>query len=270
MQITKYKWQGLEPFLFINSNDGFSKIKLFDSILSMQLGKKTCTGYFKDGVYFSCPHKTIVTNEHQCNECKLNDDFFFCMKCDGSRCINEKMKKGCEAKNFFIYLAAFGPKLKVGISFERRIFERLIEQGADFGAKVCFVKDGKSARIIEQQIKHKLSIIDRLTGDEKHEIMFGDPNIAAANIFNAINKLKKMDFNQYLIKPEIYDLRKYYRLENVFLDPKNLRIKDNTEISGRVVAAKGNLIIFNAENEFYSVNAHSLYGREVLSLSVHN
>jgi hypothetical protein len=266
----KYKWYDFEPFLIINNGGNFSDIRLFNKNINMKIGKKFCTGYFKDGNYVSCPNKTELVDGHQCNECKINDDFFYCIKCDGTECINEKSREECKNKNYFVYLAAFGHVLKVGISFERRIFERLIEQGADFGAKICFVKDGKNVRVVEQQIKNRLNIVDRLGGEEKHSTMFTDPNKAVMNIFNAINELKNIGLNHYLIKPEIYDLRGYYRLENVFFDPKNLKVKDGMEIGGRVVAAKGNLIIFVSNDNFYSVNAHRLYGREILNLDVGN
>jgi len=263
----KYKWSNFEPFLVVNNGQGFESIKLFDRNMNVTLGKKTCTGHYKDGKHVVCKNKIELNSEYQCNECKLNDDFFYCIQCDGSNCINEKMREGCMEKNYYIYLAAFGPVLKVGVSFERRVFERLIEQGADFGAKVCFVKDGKNVRIIEQKIKNDLGIVDRMKGDDKHKVMFADPNDAAANIFNGINKLKDIGLNEYLIKPEIYDLRSYYRLENVFLDPKNLVVKDGLEINGRIIAAKGNLIIFSSSDGFYSINSHRLYGREITGLN---
>lgn len=266
MQILKYKWLNFEPFLVLNNGSGFSRLKLFDESINMKIGKKFCTGFYKDGMYHPCPNKLEIVSGHQCNECKLNDDFFYCMQCDGTRCINEKMRQECINRNYYIYLAAFGPVLKVGVSFERRLQERLVEQGADFGAKVCFIKDGKSVRTIEQRIKNELGIVDRLRGEEKQKIMFEDPNEAVVNIFGAINKMKNMGLNHYLIRPEIYDLRPYYRLENVPVYPKNRKVKEGLEVGSRIVAAKGNLMIFNTNDEFYSLNAHRLYGREVSGL----
>jgi hypothetical protein len=268
MQIMKYRWSDFEPFLILNDDGVFSAIRLFDRHISMTIGKRFCTGYSSGGTYFKCPNQTVLTTEYQCNECKMNDDFFYCIKCDGSNCINEKMRDGCKTNNYYIYLAAFGSILKVGMSFERRVLERLIEQGADFGAKICYLKDGRSARVLEQQIKGSLGIVDRLRGDDKHKIMFEDPNKAIFTINNAINKLKNNGMNQYMIKPEIYDLRGYYKLENVFADPKNLAIEEGMKINGNIVAAKGNLMVINSDSKFYSINAHRLYGREVMDLSI--
>jgi len=95
----------------------------------------------------------------------------------------------------------------VGISYERRILERLVEQGADMGAKIGIVQDGKLARIVEQKIRTELNICDRVTGNEKHNMLFGNPNTAAINIFNAYTKLRSNGLSDYLITPEIYNLQ---------------------------------------------------------------
>lgn len=264
MQVIKFKWERKEPQIILQENGTFKKINLFSQDLSLKLGEKLCIGYFKDGRHYKCPYKNKTEFERSCSDCQRMDDFFRCIKCDGTSCINEKKRNECVKNNYFIYLAAFNTLLKVGISHEQRFLERLVEQGADFGAKIASIKDGKSVRETEQEIKDYLHITDRIKGDEKQEMLFANPNLSIIRLSSAINKLKGNGFP--LVHPEIYDLRKYYRLENTPTKPKKLEIKTNTKITGRVVSAKGNILILRNKNKFYSLNAHGLIGREILSI----
>lgn len=264
MQLVKYKWEtnriSGEPFLFGREGDALLRIKLFDEKLSMKLGKKYCTGYIKNSRHFECPKSRPLDNERVCRECALNDDFFLCMKCTGEECINEPQRSACMINKYYIYLAAFSTMLKVGISYERRLLERLIEQGADMGAKIGVVQDGKLVRLIEQQIRKELNICDRVSGAEKQKMLFGDPNVAAINIFNAFNKLKSNGCSEYLTTPEIYNLQSIYRLSSVSTMPKILQPKEGSLLKGEVIAAKGNIIVLKNQDSLFSVNAHSLIG----------
>lgn len=265
MQAIKYKWfvsrEHAEPFLIFRNGLGLERMQLLGQGLAVTIGKKTCIGYQKDGRHFPCPHSRILDFGWNCNECRLNDDYFLCMRCTGEECINLKQRAECKELIYYIYLAAFGGLLKVGISLERRIMERLVEQGADLGAMIALVKDGKEVRLVEQQIAKELNITDRIRGAQKHGLIFGNPNAAAINIFNAIQRLRQTGMK--MINPEIYDLRPYYRLHNVLADPQRVDVSDGCKISGSVVAAKGNILIMENQGGFYSLNSHELIGREL-------
>ncbi len=268
MQVVKYKWlvsrDQAEPFIVVRTEEGLDRIRLLGESVSIKAGKKTCIGYYRDGKHSECPKKMPLESGWYCNECKLNDDFFLCIQCNGSECINVKQRQDCSEQIYYIYLAAFSNILKVGISMERRIIERLVEQGADLGALIALVKDGKEVRLIEQQICKELNIVDRIRGFQKHDLIFGNPNAAAMNILSAIKKLKGNGFDKYMIKPEIHDFRPYYRLHNVFSQPQRIDVADDLSINGNIVAAKGNIIIFENHGTFYSLNSHELIGRELV------
>ena len=267
MQIVKYKWmtQGMggEPFFFTKDNGKTGRIKLFDESLHIKIGGKHCTGYVKNGRQVDCPKSRLVIDDRMCRECALNDDFFLCIKCTGEECMNDGQRPSCMENNYYIYLAAFSNMLKVGISHEHRVLERLIEQGADMGAKIGLVKDGKLVRTIEQKIRAELGICDRVTGAEKQKMIFCSPNVASANIFNAYNKLKLNGLSQHLMSPEIYDLQSVYRLGRVDGMPKAVHTSPGHEIRGDVIAAKGNIIILRNESGLFSVNSHRLIGCDV-------
>ena len=263
MQFVKYKWDVSrdlkgEPFLF---SDKPEKIKLIGENVSFTLGKKICIGHTKNGKHVSCPGQRI-TEEKMCRECMLNDDFFMCVKCDGAECINESQRNACVKSKFYIYLAAFSTTLKVGISQEFRILERLVEQGADMGAKIGMVTDGKLAREIEQKISKSLGIVDRISGVDKQKMLFGNINVASMNLFNAYSKLRVNGLSSYLINPEIYNLQNMYRLSSVTSMPKPLDLKEGAEVKGKVVAAKGNIVVLE-NNGFFSLNSNKLVGFEI-------
>lgn len=248
--------------MLIVNNGSTGKMPLFDAELNMAIGKKRCIGSFVKGSYQQCPHNREIAYGYYCNECRLNDDFFLCVQCDGSDCKNQKRRGECEEEQYFIYLAAFDSLLKVGISLDRRIMERLVEQGADFGAKVAVVKDGQMVRIIEQKIKKELNVPDRVLGEEKFDRLFCDPNKAAIELYKAIVKLRAV-IPEYMIYPEIFDMRKYYNLNHVVTHPKSTNIDEGMKLAGKVIAAKGNIVVLQDDNGFSAINAHRLIGREI-------
>jgi hypothetical protein len=264
MQFVKYKWDvsknmSGEPFLFAKGGK-IEKVRLLGEDISFTLGRKICIGYTRNGKHFPCPGQRI-SEEKMCRECMLNDDFFMCVKCDGSECLNESQRNSCIKSKFYIYLAAFSTTLKVGISQEFRILERLVEQGADMGAKIAGVQDGKLAREVEQKISKSLGIVDRISGVDKQKMLFGNINVASMNIFNAYSKLRVNGVSAHLINPEIYNLQSIYRLSSVTSMPKPLRLEEGAEIEGKVVAAKGNILVLE-NNGFFSLNLNKLVGFE--------
>lgn len=263
MQLVKYSWIGWEPFLLARQGDAIFRLKLFQQEFSITLGEKHCIGFLRQGRHVQCPEQRKIDYGSNCSACKLEDDFFMCMPCTGETCINTKRRDACREEHYFIYLAAFDSVLKVGISFESRLQIRLVEQGADMAARIGYVRDGKEARAVEQWLKRYLNITDRMKGEEKHALLFGNPNNAAPRMLAALKALREKKFDWLLVKPEIYDLRQYYRLEHVVHQPTYLPLEDGKAIAGSVVAAKGNIIIFRTAKGFVAVNAHDMLGRKL-------
>ncbi len=253
MQIVGFKWINYEPFLIL---DDERRLPLFDQRLNFRVGKRFCIGYFKNGKRHPCPEHREVKNSYQCEICKRLDENLPCTRCIGF-CINPKRRPKCMKETYYVYLATFGNILKVGISIEHRVRQRLVEQGADFGVRLFKITDGALARRHEQRIKKILKIVDRVNGREKHMNLYVDEEIPVRNISNAIEKLRKY----YEIDQKICDLRKYYNLKKI--RTRFVKVKEGTVIRGKVVSVKGNLIIM--ENPNISINAHELIGREIYS-----
>ncbi len=261
MQIIKYKWEKWKPVFIL---DNLRRINLIGNKISIKLGKKYCIGYWIGGKHYSCPKK-LQTDELFCDECRKKDDYFSCIKCSGSVCFNKSKRQECMQNEYYVYLAAFDSFLKVGISYKYRLLERLVEQGADFGVRVMLVKDGKDVRRLEQKIKSILNITDRVNGYQKSRLIFSDPNKSVKSIIKAIEKLNQNNIK--VEEPIIYDLRHYYRLENVLKPPKLMAVEQGLKLQGKVVAAKGNIIILENEDKFFAINSHKMLGYEVKEIS---
>ena len=278
MQILKYKWTDFSttpsPHIMVSSEMGMQKMQLLGRKISLKIGKKKCIGSFVKGNHNPCTNY-LETNDSFCGSCAIADDYNMCIRCTGDKCINEKQRNSCKKNSYFIYLAAFDNVLKVGISLDRRIMERLIEQGADMGAKIAKIQDGMKVRQVEQQVKNYLGVVDRLRGNQKQRLIFGSPNTAAININNAIAKLRTNGLSEHIMyQPEIFDLRKYYHLDKVPYNPRPIQLTEG-HLEGTCIAAKGNVLIFSSDvqkslftaagySDIFSINAHDLVGREVI------
>ncbi|MBI5332281.1 MAG: DUF2797 domain-containing protein [Candidatus Aenigmarchaeota archaeon] len=268
MQIIGYKWKNGDswsPKLITIEDDRIRFHDLFDKDISMKIGGLYCIGYFTNGKRSPCPTNEKLEKGTVCKACEEKDYYHKCLGCSGE-CINEKHRETCKDTTFYTYLTTFGPLLKVGISQEHRFFERMIEQGAELGIKFGRIKDGKEARQLEQRIKRLLLCEDRVYGDTKERHMFGDPNAVMLKLRNALETIQK--FGMSSINTEIYDFRKYYKLNNVTKQPKPIIINTGTVIEGTVIAAKGNLLILKKGDDFYTINVHRLVARAVLSFSI--
>ncbi len=262
MQVVGYKWKGStlrgwEPQLVVENKGSLDRVPVLGNI-DVSIGERLCAGYTSGGRYFPCPHGAKTSSGWRCDSCKKMDDYFYCIQCSGN-CINNKQRSACRESGYFVYLAAFDSTIKVGISHERRFFERLVEQGADFAAKIAFMKDGMAVRKAEQNVKKILNCTDRMRGNEKNDRLFGNPNASVMQISKSIAVLKDQFETNTM---EIYDLRRFYGLENVKKRPRMIKVRDQLNISGKVVAAKGNLMVIK-NGFFYTLNAHDIIGREI-------
>jgi hypothetical protein len=238
---------------------------LWGSSISAEIGRRLCTGFWGEEGWRACPSSAEVSG-FVCDGCKSSDRFLLCRECVGASCINEKARPGCESGEYVIYLASFGSLLKVGISRSRRFYERLIEQGADFGTKIADVTDGLRVRAYERMLSEWLGITDFVSGDKKATALFEDPNLATTSLMAALTRLQNSGF-EFLTSPEIYDLRSLYKLDSVQKQPELLELSRGGALKGEVVAAKGPVIVLKDRYRYHAINVHRLLGRELRLLA---
>jgi hypothetical protein len=295
-QVVGFKWKkdtNWQPFLILaNGQEGeeTTRLGLWKETISIRLGRKICTGYFSSGHHFKCPGSAEVGLASTCSACKARDDWFGCIQCSGEIageqivgeskganssapkaprqntapsiiCKNPKQRAGCEQNNYWIYLAAFDGQLKVGVSYEHRFFERMIEQGADFGCRLGTVQDGGYARAVEQRVARYLGLPDKIEGAFKQSRLFGDPNASILNIAKAITKL--IDGKLLDLKPETFDFRQFYKLDSVLIRPRPVQLIPGVRLVGDVIATKGNIVVMQTAAGTISFDARRLVGYEV-------
>jgi hypothetical protein len=261
MIISNFRWKNWEPQLIFRENEEEKHMPIMNQDLNLKIGGKFCIGYSKSGKYRHCPDSNEIDSGRQCSICKSLDENLPCVQCMGL-CTNMKQRKRCMSDSYSIYLASFGSLIKVGITQEFRLKQRLVEQGADFGAKITTLQDGRMIRVYEQRIKRYLGITDRVLGTQKHSHLFSDPKECIKGINGSIKKLNLSPLKEIMRDPEIFDMRSYYNLIDV--KPSFETVEKGLEINGRVICVKGNMIVI--ENGSHKcIDGHALIGREIVN-----
>ncbi|MFB6089845.1 MAG: DUF2797 domain-containing protein [Halobellus sp.] len=135
--------------------------------LAYTLGERHCAGTVVEDGHIPCPKPTAP-------HCPHHASTWVCAKCTGT-CLKDEMD--CHEPHA-IYLAAFAPDaFKVGVTKEWRLETRLREQGADRGALLAVVPDGRIAREREAEIAR--DIPDRIRIPTKRDGLHRDVDEAA-------------------------------------------------------------------------------------------
>ena len=229
--------------LWLSTSDGDIAL---EGTLDIPLSRERyCTGYWKDGEQHDCPKNAKVSRGRACNSCAALDEFSACLKCEGDECAqgNAELKHGCAEPKYSVYLAAFGPWAKVGVSRTERLLKRWVEQGADSAVEILRGLDGFRARTIESELV-SAGLIDRLTAERKISVLGKSCEGALAKAYESPavqNSLER--HGEQRIAFEETTLSKYYG---------ETECDGVTEIlSGRVAGQKGPLLFL--ENKAYAL-----------------
>jgi len=118
--------------------------------LDYALDERHCAGAVTESGHIPCRKSAAP-------QCPQHRSTWVCAKCTGE-CLKDEMD--C-VEPHAVYLAAFAPDVfKVGVTKEWRLETRLREQGADRGARLATVPDGRIARRREAEIAE--AITDRV------------------------------------------------------------------------------------------------------------
>lgn len=258
------------PFLKIFDGSEFRSL-FFDvneEIAYERSSKKYCIGYRNNGEYFKCSENRVVSNGRRCPECKALDKSRKCIACDGSRCLlkDEDLRYRCKDTEMYVYLALIGDDIiKVGTASERRVPKRWINQGADYSTLIAEVTGTQRARRIEKSIYTRFDYASRVNVKDKVDRLGSRISFDAAK--SMINKARERineqmgHYESHYIDSEVIDLDKIYDL-NFRRSPLKL---NGDVVKGRVVGAKGQLLIIenNGNNYYYSLK--KLIGRKLNS-----
>lgn len=240
VHVIDFHWENFIPKMYCYSD----KIEEFSLCnLDLKISREMrCVGKFKNGNYIPCPNKEKVSEYIQCSNCaELFIGELSCIfepKCNGERCI----PKFCQNPHA-VYLAFFNELPKVGMTYAKRIRERVIEQGADAFSIIKIVGNRKEARDLEK----KISKVLRIPQSQNNE------NILRRLCFN-VNK-KGIEYKFKILKKGLTKKFEIEKMNLIFLEDypisQPLRSKPRLRKTeglhkGKVIGIKGKFLIYDA------------------------
>jgi len=232
--------EGPQPAALFLARDGVVEREplLTGRDLEYALGDRWCAGATDGTEHIPCDRPDAPHCEH-------HDSTWICARCTGT-CLKAEMD--CHQEHA-IYLAAFAPStFKVGVTRRSDPTVRLRQQGADRGAILRRVENGRIAREIEAEIARSTPIPDRVRVPEKIEGM-GRPVTEAS-------------WDRLLSR---FDVEMTYEFEYGF-DLDSAPVTE-TIASGSVLGTKGRILLIERNGDVYAVDMRSLVGYELRSES---
>jgi hypothetical protein len=204
--------------------------------LDFTLGERRCAGALDGTEHIACEKPAAPY-------CEAHDSTWVCARCTGD-CLKAEMD--CYQQHA-VYFAAFAPDtFKVGVTKLPRLQTRFREQGADRGAHVYTVENGRIAREIEAELAAEIPVPDAVRVPRKISGMGRTVDEAA--------------WNRLL---EEFDIEETYSFDYGFeLDAAPV---PETMASGTVVGTKGRVLVLERDGGRFAVDMRDLVGYELES-----
>ncbi len=204
--------------------------------LSYTLAGRRCAGVVDGTDHVPCERPGAP-------HCDVHDSTWICARCTGT-CLKAEMD--CYQEHA-IYLAAFAPAtFKVGVTGRSDPAIRLREQGADRGAVIRRVENGRIAREIEAEIARSTPIPDSVRVPRKIE---------------GINRTVDTDAWKRLL--DGFEIDRTYEFDyGLELDSTPI---PETLASGVVRGTKGRVLVLERDGGVFAVDMRSLVGYELRS-----
>lgn len=200
--------------------------------LSYGLGERHCAGARDGESHEHCPNEGVPY-------CDRHTGRWACARCTGE-C--DRPLSTCREEHA-VYLAAFAPAtFKVGVTRSWRLETRLREQGADRGAHLRTVADGRTARRIEADIATDVG--DRVRVPTKQRGL-----------------AQSVDESAWQELLAGFDTTDTFEFANG-LDLAERPVRE-TLASGRVRGTKGRVLVLERAGSNYAVDLRDLVGHEL-------
>ncbi len=235
MQLVGYEPSGRGSALVVSDGDGTVDARPLEAgdDLAYSLGDRHCAGTVDEsGAHVACDRPSAPY-------CEYHTSTWVCARCTGT-CLKDEMD--CYEEHA-VYVAAFAPDtFKVGVTKRRRLETRLREQGADRGAHVHTVSNGRIARELEAEIAQRL--VDRVR--------------TPAKVASLSATVDEAGWESALAEFDVVDR---YRFDyGIDLDARPV---PETIASGTVVGVKGRLLVVRTGGTTYAVDMRDLVGHDL-------
>lgn len=218
------------------ATDGIVEREPLDSGRKLQwtLGNRRCAGTVDGTGHRPCENSTAPY-------CESHDSTWVCARCTGT-CLKAEMD--CHQQHA-VYFAAFAPEtFKVGVTKLRRLETRFREQGADRGAHVYTVADGRIARELEAELAADIPMSDAVRVSTKVEGMGRDVSETAW-----------------------HRLLSEFEVQGTYTFDYGLGLEAapvaETLASGTVVGTKGRILVVERDGGTFAVDMRDLVGYEL-------
>ena len=203
-------------------------------VLGYALGERRCAGVTDGSEHVSCERR-------QAPYCEHHDSTWICARCTGT-CLKAEMD--CHQEHA-IYLAAFAPKtFKIGVTRRSNPAVRLREQGADRGATVRRVANGRIARELEAEIARSTPVPDSVRVPKKIDGMG-----------------RSVDTSPWERLLDEFEVERTYEFD-YGLDLDSAPIAE-TLAAGTVRGTKGRVLVVERDGGVFAVDMRSLVGYEL-------
>lgn len=225
------------PSLIVAEDGRIQQLSLLPGeTLSFTLGDRHCAGAYAGDTHERCDNPDAPT-------CMEHTDTWRCARCTGN-C--ELPLPSCTDVHA-VYLAAFAPRtFKIGVTRLNRVYARLLEQGADVGAHIHTVSNGRIARQLEQEyardIPDRIAISEKLPG-----LVEGVDREAWRSLLDDFTVLETFDV-EYGLSLSTQPLQE-------------------TLATGTILGVKGRLLVLEHGGNSYAVDTRDLIGHELLPVA---
>ncbi len=189
-----------------------------------------------------------------------------CLICDGTKCSADPIvQRSCQEATAYVYIASFGlNRVKVGVAHSTRIPQRWIEQGAHL-AKRIMVGNGMKVRRLEKTLHDALDVLSGLKTNQKVDTLWKKQDRAAESraLGEAEEEIKKRFPEFPFHQDSLHDLSNIYNLPVLDRRPLELKVKKDLQISGKILGAKGSLLLLAIGDLPYYLNLNHLMGRKI-------
>jgi hypothetical protein len=170
----------------------------------------------------------------------------------------------CDNTDYAIYLVVFNDEtLKIGVSSEKRVRTRWVEQGADYGGVLRLVQGGIHARRIEDRLGKNPKAAKQVRGERKIRGLLSKIELESAQSI-ADEFLIEVEDGELGKTVELEDLSRYYSLSRVDIKPSLWRTRsdkiDDRPLVGEVVGMKGSLLVTSLGSSYTVIDLKQVIG----------
>ncbi|MCJ7573802.1 DUF2797 domain-containing protein [Candidatus Bathyarchaeota archaeon] len=278
-----FEWRehdGLYSCHLLLHDHGYTSFHLTPGVklnLRIRPGRR-CIGYHQHTGHTSpgewrrltpCPTSSQARGGPQCPSCQARDAAAPCLRCRGETCTAVgPIRDVCRSSQAYVYLAAFGGKLKVGVTREGRYVTRWVEQGADAALRVL-TGNGSEVRRLEHIIHQQLGVPESVRVGFKVSTLSREDKTKQALILleETRQRVHAIASSNQRFNEDPWILAPHYNIPAIKQKPIHLKVDDGVTVAGEVVGVKGPTLLLRSGEVFFVLGLSALLGRSIEFIS---